>query len=148
MRTTLLYLVLVGLPALGVVGVLRLGERLSAPPSIGGTWQITSSEGCALRPGAELTFVQSGEHVAATWPGGIPARGSLRNGQLVIAPGASGRIVPGCSGDAVEIAAEVTAATPTVLRGITRPSGCAGCPGRAWEATRVSGVRLPASAGH
>ena len=34
------YLALVGVPLLGLVGILRAGRRLTAPVSVGGTWDL------------------------------------------------------------------------------------------------------------
>jgi hypothetical protein len=39
-RFLLEYTVLVGLPFLGVLGILKSGKSLSAPPSIDGTWSL------------------------------------------------------------------------------------------------------------
>ena len=38
MKPILLYLILVGLPVLGIFGLLRAGQKLSAPISLFGTW--------------------------------------------------------------------------------------------------------------
>src|SRR5690606_1110238 len=61
MRPALLYLVLVGLPLLGVLGILRAGSGLAAPPSFGGAWALAPAsypDGCT--PPAELRVAQSG----------------------------------------------------------------------------------------
>lgn len=39
-RRILDYLVLVGLPFLGIAGVLHLGEKATSPPAVAGLWQL------------------------------------------------------------------------------------------------------------
>ena len=51
MKTLLQYLVLVGIPILGVLGILRMGQGLTAPQAVSGIWQVTPS-GPALTPSA------------------------------------------------------------------------------------------------
>jgi len=71
MRVALLYLGLVGLPVLGILGLLQVGRTLSAPISLAGTWNAQlgpNSDSTASGPGllAEpmvLTIKQSGSHV-------------------------------------------------------------------------------------
>lgn len=69
MRSVLLYVLLVGLPALAVSGVLRVGQRLQSPIFVGGSWKVerdSSSDphsacGHSLIPDrAVLTISQSG----------------------------------------------------------------------------------------
>jgi hypothetical protein len=43
MRSVLLYLVLVGMPVLGILGLLRVGQKLSAPISLAGPWNAQLS---------------------------------------------------------------------------------------------------------
>jgi len=74
-RIGLAYLLLVGLPVILMVGTLRVGRRIAAPFSIGGSWAVTLDpvaqlDGCAgWRPDrreliAEVS--QSGTSVAIT----------------------------------------------------------------------------------
>jgi hypothetical protein len=71
MRVVLLYLALVGLPVLGILGVLQVGRTLSAPISLAGTWNAQlspDSESIAADPGLlprpmVLTITQSGSDV-------------------------------------------------------------------------------------
>ena len=65
LRTTLLYLVLVGVPLSGLLGILRWGESLAAPPALGAQWTL---EGDGLRclgveTGAILAIIQSGRYL-------------------------------------------------------------------------------------
>jgi hypothetical protein len=76
MKVLCLYILLVGIPAVGVVEVLRIGENLRPPIFIGGTWSIqVSSETAGGRPcgdipilfdGATLTISQSGSNLLLT----------------------------------------------------------------------------------
>jgi hypothetical protein len=40
MRSEVLYLVLVGVPLLGLLGILEAGERIAPPRSVGGEWEV------------------------------------------------------------------------------------------------------------
>jgi len=75
MRILPLYLLLVGTPLLGLVGLLRVGERIEAPSAIAGTWAVDSAfsraveRGCFPRAFAEATafeITQSGRFVRLT----------------------------------------------------------------------------------
>ena len=73
MRAILLYVILVGVPVLGIVGLLRVGQRVSAPISLAGKWsaQLTppnpqdlAGNNSLLRPGpTNLKISQSGTHL-------------------------------------------------------------------------------------
>lgn len=73
MKTLLLYLALVGLPLLGLTGILYLGERLVPPRGVGGTWELTldsraeATTACVRREDhsghAELVMLQSGSRL-------------------------------------------------------------------------------------
>jgi hypothetical protein len=72
MKSALLYLVLVGIPIVGVFGIVRLGRDLKPPISVGGVWNIEGSPRPAgVLPcnnfGSDpliLTISQSGSHLA------------------------------------------------------------------------------------
>jgi hypothetical protein len=70
-RSVLLYLLLVGTPLLGVFELLRIGQRLTPPISVAGTWTVERSatdfsvvpnERPRLGP-TILTITQSGPHL-------------------------------------------------------------------------------------
>lgn len=72
MKGVLIYLVLVGIPVAGVIGVLRVGRRIVPPPYVGGTWAVTiiGDTTCQAPPaGDSLTMVvsQSGPHVVVVF---------------------------------------------------------------------------------
>jgi len=76
MKVLRLYILLVGIPIIGVVAVLRIGGHLRPPIFIGGTWSLqVSSETAGDRPcsdmpilfdGAILTVSQSGSSLLLT----------------------------------------------------------------------------------
>jgi len=70
MKPVLVYLTLVGLPIVGTFGLLRAGQDLSAPISVGGTWEVRlsvpspPSDDFRLPPGPTvLKISQSGTHL-------------------------------------------------------------------------------------
>lgn len=75
MKTVALYLLMVGLPLTGVLGVLRLGRGLEAPPHLAGAWwaRAVSSHGgappCVALATATpvLDVAQSGVHLELSW---------------------------------------------------------------------------------
>ncbi|HEX8299802.1 MAG TPA: hypothetical protein VF594_11640, partial [Rubricoccaceae bacterium] len=62
MKSALLYIILVGLPLLGVFAVLRLGEAAEAPPAVGGEWRVVEGAQCAV-PDSTIRIEQSGKYV-------------------------------------------------------------------------------------
>ncbi len=133
MKSALLYLVLVGLPVLGVVGILRLGESIEPPPSVGGVWRVAGGASCAVPEGA-FEIEQSGVFLHVLFPGrpAVPAR--LRAGAFAGAGGARARIAPGCASEPVRIEARTVAAGR--LEGRIGTPGCAGCPVARFSAVR------------
>lgn len=77
MRFALVYALMVGAPLLAMMLVLRVGDRLVAPPSVGGEWQLEGA------PGQEdlLQVVQSGAAVELRWSA-LEGRGQLSEGRL------------------------------------------------------------------
>lgn len=73
MKLVLLYLALVGTPLLGLLGILRIGETLDVPVSIGGTWTVEPATAQAIQRSCvslelpdrdpEMTVSQSGRYV-------------------------------------------------------------------------------------
>ena len=76
----LAYVLLVGLPVVGLLGVLKSGRALKAPPSIDGVWQLHSdaSQLAALpggkmlaeNPDAAFAISQSGRNFTLSLPNG------------------------------------------------------------------------------
>ena len=126
MKTLLLYLALVGLPLLGVSGILRAGSGLVAPPSFGGTWALATADapgGCA-RPAGPLRVTQSGRRAQVTL--GAVAAGADVDGRRLRTRGAVATAGP-CAGWRVE-AEGVGGPVPEALTGRLVPEGCACAP--------------------
>ena len=80
MKSIFHYILLVGLPVLGIVGLLRIGDRITPPISVGGNWQIevashdtadTHWNGFFNWSGKPvLTILQSGPHVRLAFKNG------------------------------------------------------------------------------
>jgi hypothetical protein len=62
MRSTLVYVILVGIPVIALIGVLRIGERIPAPQYVGGKWrlEVEPSQTDACSPPVEVEVIQSG----------------------------------------------------------------------------------------
>lgn len=148
MRSVILYVVLVGVPALGVLATLRAGERVDAPAHIGGVWRVVTGDGCAVRPGDEIEVVQSGEYLSVSWPDGARARGTFRGGRLDVTRPESETVRPGCSSDPVRLVAEVPRAADEVTRVAGVETACATCAGRAFAWARVTRASSADAAGH
>ena len=136
MRSVVLYFLLVGVPVLGVLGMLRLGERIVATPAVGGTWQVEGGALCAV-PERTFRVEQSGTFLRVLLPGrvGLPAR--LARGMLSADGGARSDISPGCRNGDVRLRARVGAGVPDRIEGMVGVPGCAGCPMAAFAAVRV-----------
>lgn len=146
------YILLVGLPLLGLAGVLRTGRTLVAPISIDGNWKIqgdasritgpSCSKTMASLLNSSLVISQSGTSLALTFntPSKIPASGSLEGTSLkaVIAPPRNSAAEAGCGG---ELLPTITASVdpksePRTLAGILSVSGCASCAAVEFRAVR------------
>ena len=138
MRSVLLYVALVGLPALGVLGVIRLGGMISPPPAVGGTWKMEEGGAACGVPGPVLFgIVQSGEYLQVVVPGRADVPGRLIRGDLRAEGGARGEVSPGCARGAVAIRARVGQGVSQRIEGTIGVPGCAGCPPSAFSAVRV-----------
>ena len=87
MKSVVIYLILVGIPIAGVVGVLQAGRHITPPPYVGGTWAVTivpDSTCHPSTPGDSMTVVvmQSGSHLVVTSDNPmLPKLRGLANGQ-------------------------------------------------------------------
>ena len=80
------YILLVGLPLLGLAGALRSGRGLVAPISVDGVWKFVTdpskpsagrcAKSLASLQGSLVTISQSGRQLALTLSNGSPATGS------------------------------------------------------------------------
>lgn len=139
LKSIALYLVLVGLPLIGLFALLDWGERLVPPPAIGGRWSLASepTSACpALPPTTVLSIEQSGRFLRLRVDDMPQASGRLDDGRLTAelpVPSSS----PGC-GDALSL--DATLAADGSLMGRLGQPGCSTCP----AATLVA-KRLPAT---
>ncbi|MGA2132885.1 MAG: hypothetical protein ABSH50_11380 [Bryobacteraceae bacterium] len=97
------YVVMVGAPVLGLLGILEAGRGLAAPLSVGGEWTLQFDSGvkCAGVP-ASLNISQSGPEAIITFNDGHVMRAVVEGGtlsgkslQAAIAGKAGGRTLAG-----------------------------------------------------
>jgi hypothetical protein len=100
MRSIALYIVLVGTPILGLLGVLHVGQSLTPPIALHGVWHITLTPQYTTDPAcitpldvAEqrvLTIAQSGPHLVLTFNDAhATTLSGIIEGQTIIAETAS-----------------------------------------------------------
>lgn len=77
MKSLALYLLVVGLPLAGLVAVLRAGDHLGAPRSVGGRWKLDADVAGARA----LAIVQSGPRLEVTL-GAAAGSGTLEGDAL------------------------------------------------------------------
>lgn len=86
MKSILTYVLLVGVPGAGVLGILHQGQRLHAPHQVEGEWRV---ELAGQPAAAVMTIQQSGPYVSITLPGANDALDGTIDGVAVQAePGA------------------------------------------------------------
>lgn len=141
-RPFVLYPLLVGLPALGVVGVLRVGRTLEAPPAVGGAWGVeadpVADSLCIERfsPSA-VRITQSGTHLTVSW-GGAEMRGTIRGSAMTAVEAGRDASDGGCAAGPLRLEAEIPAeAVPGALRGRVSIDGCGSCPRATFDALRL-----------
>lgn len=155
MKSVLLYVFLVGLPVLGVVGILRLGGTFSAPPNLRGSWRGGLSPAAELVPPCvELSseaevfdIAQSGVHVSVTLNDAARTHldanmlGSRLWGRADRLP-LVGTARSACPDAPLEFAADLVheGDVPQLL-GNLWAGGCAACAPVSFRAERVSGGR-------
>ena len=149
------YILLVGLPLLGLAGVLRTGRSLTAPSSVDGVWKFeadansVSPQGCAkiASPLANASAVisQSGKSLVLTFngPSKIVASGSIEGKSLTAAinpaPDTSGAVCSG--GQIVSFTATVDPKSePRALAGVLTMNGCSSCAPIPFHALRQARV--------
>jgi hypothetical protein len=131
------YILLVGLPLLGLAGVLRSGRHLTAPISIDGTWKIEGNPkvGSSSSCGAVSTFVsgpfvvsQSGRSLVVTFgKNQATAPGTLDDKTLKTSVPADGDSSTGNCGQAILTAAVDPKAEPRLMKGQLAFLGCLSC---------------------
>lgn len=144
------YILLVGLPLLGLAGVLRSGRNLSAPISVDGTWKIDAdSSVLASYPcssaqsllSSPLLISQSGKNLVITMgKTKAPSDGLLENKRLRASiPQGSDISSPACGAGSFRLTAMVdTTSEPRTLSGTVSAPGCSSC-----LPVQFRAVRLP-----
>jgi hypothetical protein len=139
----LAYILLVGLPIAGLVGVLKSGRTLSAPVSVDGLWhlQIDSDRLASLpcgkaladAPETALAISQSGKNFTIALANGPKSTGSgALNGMAIkasIAPSADWSAQAGCGSDRelTLVATVDTRTDPRTLAGQLSINNCPSC---------------------
>ena len=150
------YILLVGLPLLGLAGVLRSGRSLTAPISVDGVWKIEADAArlaalsCdkSVSAFSSVAISQSGNSLVLTLnnPSKTTAAGTLDGKSLkaAIVPARDAASKSGCQGDRpLMLAATVDPSTePKSLTGLLSEDGCPSCAPVAFHA-----VRQPRAAG-
>jgi hypothetical protein len=144
------YLLFVGIPLAGLLGVLRLGQGIRAPQAVHGQYAVTRLESAnpcqtfLLSGDSSLTLAQSGRQITATLgrTGGVTLRGTVSGSELALAgtlpPGAAPSRA-GCPvGDTVRITGLARPApNHGRLDATLRFTRCADCPAASFSATRI-----------
>jgi hypothetical protein len=147
MRTMVVYLVLVGTPLLGVIGIIRTGERIVASHPVAGVWELDAESTRRLaapclsfvfkKEPAELLVSQSGTYLDLRFADRSRSslsgtlRGDSLSGELTLPERAT------CPGAAVDVRAHITAESGLHrMTGTVSHKGCSECPNTHFEAVR------------
>lgn len=132
-RTASTYLAMVGLPALGLVWVIRSGASLEAPPVVAGTWEVAphpASSCIGFEAGQELSIEQSGLYLRVH-AGGASVDGRIAEGrihaELPAPPGGS------CGGQPLSLTGAVA---ENAITWDVRAPGCDACPSTRFDVRR------------
>ena len=149
-RFIVAYIILVGMPLLGLAGVLKVGRGINAPYSIDGTWKLDpasirpTGQSCdkALAALSASSFVisQSGQTLMLTLNNAakISAQGSLQGPNLKVLLGMTDASAAGCTaGQPLMLTATIDPkAEPRSLTGALSVGGCASCTAVEFRASR------------
>jgi hypothetical protein len=145
------YVGLVGIPLLGLMGILHAGQRLRAPIALGGNWNVEadfspwSGKPCGGLLGAGkqplLAISQSGERLLLTLnnPEETVLAGSIRGTALSAGPDEASAPAGGqcTAGQAIDMAGEVSQdGEGRALTGVFRLNGCQECAPVSFHAVR------------
>jgi hypothetical protein len=149
LKSILLYVLLVGLPSLGIIEVLRAGENLKPPIFLGGVWSIQVNREAADVPpcgdlptrfdGATLTVSQSGSSLILTLGGEqkTTLAGEVRGLSVVAgSPHQSADQAP-ASDDSASIYFQAQVDRRDHLRGVLKLANCPALTGLPFTATRL-----------
>ena len=134
------YVLLVGVPLLGVIGNLHLGRKLSAPIAVDGVWDITiaallTNDDCAQSLSARslvLAIAQSGNHLlissSADLMNGVDGQIDGRRVTAASLPLSSGNNKNRCADTKVSVSADINSTRPVAMDGELSVEGCSACP--------------------
>lgn len=148
MKTILVYVVLVGVPLLGLLGILRAGERIVPPRHVGGAWVVADGSAAGLQAvcpglgfpetGTEIDVSQSGTRARIVLNDSLatPLDARIEGLTLTARPE---REDGACAGRELRLAATLdTLAAPMALQGTVSVAGCAACPTVPFHAVRAA----------
>lgn len=143
----LVYLGLVGAPLLGLLGVLRAGERIVPPHHFGGRWEVADGfaaraaracPGLAFPPGrAAIEVSQSGTRARLVLNDGAATELDARLSGAALSAASGDRAPVPCGGRGLRL----TAVLDTLgggLAGTLSAPGCAGCAPAPFRAARAA----------
>ncbi|HEV2397329.1 MAG TPA: hypothetical protein VGS27_10350 [Candidatus Sulfotelmatobacter sp.] len=144
------YILLVGLPLLGLAGALKVGNGLHAPMAVDGTWKIdadsvhATGQSCAQAVSSlsvpSFAISQSGKTLVVTLSNAANTAGvgSLEGKNLKASFGSTDGSGAGCAADQplVMTASIDPKAEPKSLAGIISVSGCTSCAAVEFHALR------------
>jgi hypothetical protein len=150
----LAYILLVGLPIVGLVAVLRTGRTLKAPISVDGAWQLQADPVrlAALPCGKALTDVdsalvisQSGSNFTLNISNVPKSRGfgvlGGRNLTASLTPGEEWSAQTSCAGNELALTATIDPNTaPHALTGTLSVKNCPSCDAVEFRATRQAAI--------
>ncbi len=137
------YVVLVGVPLLGLAGVLRSGRHLTAPVSIDGNWKVQATSqnlsGACLKSVSQLedsvmTISQSGKGLVLGFSNGPKLSGSASLEGTSVNGTVSQTDDNTCSLDL--LASVDTKSEARVISGSMSVTGCPTCGSVTWQAVR------------
>ena len=144
------YIVFVGMPVLGLIGILRMGHDLTAPVSVAGLWKATinsdQSASCRreMAPLQEnsISIVQSGRGLvlALEKEKGVSSSGTIAGDALTGTLIIPASLAQGTHADETFVlrARVVSHAQPRTLDGIISPAQGGSCGPAGFHATRQS----------
>ena len=147
------YVLLVGVPLLGLLGILRAGQRLAAPVSVGGTWNLEDDLTPLAGSGCRGAFAKISQPFFAISQSGSQLTFTLNNPERTILPGTirQSTVTMGSESSAGDASGECS--HPQAIRfqaalsrqGLQRSltgrlsiAGCPDCPGIPFRAVRQS----------
>jgi hypothetical protein len=154
------YILLVGLPLIGLAGVLKTGRHLAAPIAIDGTWKMdiqtanTAGQSCekaiSSLSASSFGIAQSGKTLTMTLqnPSKTSGDGSLEGSSLNVPLTTTDSSIAGCAaGQTLVLTATIEPnSNPRSMGGVMWVTDCPSCAKIQFHAVRQP--KSPAGAGH